>query len=92
MKIGVNGAIDNGVRMLMNTNIAWLIITTAFHVGLQFYNRVVRLPLYLPKDWVSYQRIILNFTWLRKQTYLVLISFVNKEDFCPWHKARACFY
>lgn len=36
MKIGVRGAIARGVRIEMNTKMAWLMMTVAFHVGLQF--------------------------------------------------------
>lgn len=40
MKMGVNGAMDNGVKTLMKTKMAWLMMTMAFHFGLQFYGAI----------------------------------------------------
>ncbi len=37
IKIGVSGAIASGVKILMKTKMAWLMITIAFQVGLQFF-------------------------------------------------------
>jgi hypothetical protein len=88
MKIGVNGAIARGVRMLMKTKIAWLMMTIAFHVGLQFYKmsawRAMRTSMYATYQWVI--RII---AWLWNQTYLIWISrdggivIIREENLCP---------